>query len=519
MPCVRRRVVLALLSVAALWAAPHAYGAELETLLMPGKLITAHAKLEQDCTACHDRADRGRQTELCLTCHKEVAGDVRAKAGFHGRLANVSTGQCRACHSDHLGRDADIVKLDAVLFDHRATDFSLEGAHRALSCVSCHQSKPYRAATSQCGDCHRKDDVHQRQLGEKCGTCHGSATWAGGRLDHDKTAFPLRDAHRELSCDSCHIGGKYSGISNRCVTCHMPDDVHLGSRGDKCADCHTTVEWKTAKFDHARETGFALAGTHARVTCAGCHTSGKLEDALPRDCVGCHRADDAHALRFGDKCSTCHSEEAWEPARFDHATTKFALEGAHADIDCHACHTAVSTTQKLPFDCASCHRGDDVHGGKLTAGCDSCHGLVAWKKDIHFDHDLTEFPLLGMHVLGDCAQCHTSKAFKGAEHECASCHTADDVHKGNLGRDCAACHSPNGWSVWEFDHGKQTDFPLTGAHSRLNCADCHRRPASEVKLPKDCGSCHRKDDIHLGQFSNQCQRCHTTLTFKGARIQ
>jgi uncharacterized paraquat-inducible protein A len=39
-----------------------------------------------------------------------------------------------------------------------------------------------------------------------------------------------------------------------------------------------------------------------------------------------------------------------------------------------------------------------------------------------------------------------------------------------------------------------------------------------VKLPEDCASCHRKDDIHLGQYGAQCQRCHTTLSFQGARI-
>jgi hypothetical protein len=33
-----------------------------ETLLMPGKLTSAHAKYEDDCSNCHDRTDRSRQT-------------------------------------------------------------------------------------------------------------------------------------------------------------------------------------------------------------------------------------------------------------------------------------------------------------------------------------------------------------------------------------------------------------------------------------------------------------------------
>jgi hypothetical protein len=25
--------------------------------------------------------------------------------------------------------------------------------------------------------------------------------------------------------------------------------------------------------------------------------------------------------------------------------------------------------------------------------------------------------------------------------------------------------------------------------------------------------------VHLGQYGRQCQRCHTTISFKGARLQ
>jgi hypothetical protein len=93
------------------------------------------------------------------------------------------------------------------------------------------------------------------------------------------------------------------------------------------------------------------------------------------------------------------------------------------------------------------------------------------------------------------------------------------VHHGALGTQCATCHSPNGWRVWDFDHNQQTKFALTGRHAQLDCSVCHRRPAGAVRLPTDCASCHRDNDVHLGQFGVQCQRCHSTITFKGARIQ
>lgn len=73
-----------------------------------------------------------------------------------------------------------------------------------------------------------------------------------------------------------------------------------------------------------------------------------------------------------------------------------------------------------------------------------------------------------------------------------------------------------GWSIWSFDHAKETHFALTGAHASLACADCHRHPPEQVKLRTDCVGCHAQDDVHAGQFGPNCARCHTTRTFKGA---
>jgi len=38
----------------------------LESLLMPGKLIKAHKKYEQECTQCHDTSDKDKQGQLCV---------------------------------------------------------------------------------------------------------------------------------------------------------------------------------------------------------------------------------------------------------------------------------------------------------------------------------------------------------------------------------------------------------------------------------------------------------------------
>jgi hypothetical protein len=492
-----------------------------ETLLMPGKLTTAHAKYEEQCTQCHDRASAGRQTQLCLDCHKEIAADIAATRGYHGHMPGIAAAQCHACHSEHLGRGADIVKLVPEQFKHAQTDYPLNGAHAAVPCSGCHVAgKAWRDVQRQCVGCHGKEDPHQGRLGRDCASCHDDGAWRHVSYDHDKTQFPLRDEHARIACAACHFGNRYRDTPRECVSCHAPDDVHRGERGPRCAQCHSTKSWKTSKFDHEKETGFALLGAHNQIACNDCHRSGNLKDKIPKDCAGCHRGEEPHAGRLGRECGTCHSNETWKPASFDHARDgHWALEGRHQKIACEACHTAPVATQKLKTECLACHRPNDVHAGRLGRDCAQCHTAAGWRESVRFDHDLTRYPLLGLHVAVPCEQCHLSRQYRDVGKGCGDCHGADDVHKGKLGSDCARCHSPNGWNLWEFDHARETGFSLHGAHATLACEACHRRPPGELKLKEDCLSCHERDDVHLGQYGRQCDRCHSTVTWRGARVQ
>ncbi|MFI4889381.1 MAG: cytochrome c3 family protein [Steroidobacterales bacterium] len=498
-----------------------AFAASVETLLMPGPVTRAHVKQEETCTSCHDRSNVRTQTSLCLDCHKAIAADVQQHHGYHGRMPNAGLGECRGCHTEHKGRGADIMHLDRTDFGHGFTDFPLEGAHAGLDCAGCHkQGVAWRKASATCAGCHKSDDVHKAQFKQLCGECHSSATWTGGKFDHDKTDFRLTGAHTTLTCNACHVAGRYTQTPKSCNGCHVTDDVHRGVRGTDCAKCHSTKEWKNTKYDHLKETGYELLGVHEKVPCAGCHRNGNLKEKIPKDCNGCHQADDTHAARFGAKCADCHGNEKWPMTDYDHAGKhKYPLDGAHAKIDCYACHTAVAARQKLPKDCAGCHRSEDAHAGKLQGACDACHGQKTWRSDIGFDHDLTKYPLLGLHRVASCAQCHATEAFSAAPTACVDCHMHEDVHKGGLGKKCQDCHSTNGWPLWMFDHAKKTHFPLLGAHAKLQCADCHHLPPGTVKTPSTCVSCHHKDDRHLGQFGARCNQCHGVDSWKGARIQ
>ena len=515
-----RRWASAALGIILLGCASCAAAAKIERLLMPGEVAKAHAKLETECAKCHDRTDGSRQSALCVDCHKEIGADLKLKRGFHGRALKPGV-TCSACHSEHKGRAADIVRFDRESFDHAVTGFKLDGHHATATCSACHATgKPFRSVKNSCVDCHQKQDIHSGKLGKDCAACHNTTSFAKTDFDHNKTHFPLKGAHFRTACADCHRDPSFKHTPLECVACHARDDVHKGARGPKCGECHNAEKWKQSSFDHEKIGHFALNGAHAKITCEACHRSGDMKVKVPDKCAGCHAADDRHGGRFGDACGVCHNELKWKEARYDHeAKAHWALRGKHAKVDCHACHTGPVSGPKLPKDCGGCHKADDVHHGSMGALCAACHVETGWKDKVRFDHDMTRFPLVGLHATVACEECHANRAYRNTARECVACHKADDVHKGNLGKECASCHNPNGWKFWQFDHGKATKFALTGAHAKLDCQDCHIKPADEVKLPRDCGGCHARDDVHHGGFGTDCGRCHSSITWRGAGVR
>ncbi len=494
-----------------------------EELVMPGPLARAHAELEDDCTDCHRPLASGSESALCERCHGEVALDRRQGRGFHGRHPGARAGPCRSCHAEHRGRDADLVGLEPATFDHRLTDFRLEGAHRGLACGACHpEGTRHREAPLACIGCHRADDPHRGELGEDCGACHDADDFARAPFDHDETGFPLAGRHAEVACGLCHADERYRETPADCGSCHRVDDAHGGRFGTDCGRCHTDANFAEIRFDHG-ETGFPLAGRHAEAACRSCHAGTLGQEALPERCIGCHRADDAHGGRLGEACGDCHDAVRWQAARFDHAReTEFALEGRHGEITCEACHTSSPGIAELPTGCAGCHRPDDVHRGQEGEHCGACHGSSAWRSEVRFDHDLGAFPLLGVHAAVPCEACHAAPTFRDAPRACVRCHGAADPHERRLGATCEACHNPSGWALWHFDHGGRTGFVLRGAHREVACEACHRTPVDgpsrDVSAPGDCVDCHRADDVHRGAFGPRCGRCHGEVDWEPVRV-
>jgi hypothetical protein len=224
-----------------------------------------------------------------------------------------------------------------------------------------------------------------------------------------------------------------------------------------------------------------------------------------------------HQGTLGKKCAACHVTADWKKVVFKHnKVTRFPLKKRHNKLACRTCHMGPDPKkEKLGTACFTCHQKDDVHKGQEGKLCNGCHNEAGWGAEVFFDHDLTRFPLIGLHATASCEECHLTRKYRNTVLECIGCHKPKDVHEGRLGIDCKLCHNPNGWAFWRFDHDRQTDYRLDGAHLGLDCRACHRKVAErEINLPTACFSCHRKDDVHRRSFGTRCERCHTTDSFK-----
>ena len=379
------------------------------------------------CQDCHIAAAAWRDApQQCNACHEE-------DDQHRGALGE----DCASCHTP-----VDWAQWD---FDHLANNgFALTGKHASVNCSGCHADEHYIDTPTTCSGCHREDDVHKGRNGNDCESCHTLSNWQESLFDHGRqTSFSLLGKHAAASCDQCHMQqAKSMRIDSACVSCHRDADVHKGSLGENCADCHNTRDWQSAGFNHDTRTSFPLLGKHSTAECSACHIEAAEKTSLGTACIDCHRNDDVHRAQLGTRCADCHNERGWTLAvRFDHGLSKFPLIGKHSDAACANCHES-SQYHDTPSECSACHNGDDVHQGRLGADCGTCHNPVSWDR-WRFDHFAqTGFLLDGAHSDRSCTDCHRQPIAAGnrTPSRCIDCHRNDDIHNGQFGRDCGRCH-------------------------------------------------------------------------------
>jgi hypothetical protein len=123
------------------------------------------------------------------------------------------------------------------------------------------------------------------------------------------------------------------------------------------------------------------------------------------------------------------------------------------------------------------------------------------------------FALTARHAALGCRDCHRGAGPTNFERlkqgaECRGCHTHEKAHDGQFeDKQCTSCHAEGGSKKLDFDHQKDTRFPLVGLHQKVKCQKCHE--GGEYRSNKlECASCH--EDSHQGQLGDKCQRCHSS---------
>jgi hypothetical protein len=81
---------------------------------------------------------------------------------------------------------------------------------------------------------------------------------------------------------------------------------------------------------------------------------------------------------------------------------------------------------------------------------------------------------------------------------------------GPLNIACGNCHTSVGWqplrAVPEFDHSRETTYPLKGMHAKVECVQCHTNSIFREASTR-CADCHA--DIHRRQLGARCEDCHS----------
>lgn len=455
--------------------------------------------------------DHGKMTGYCLK-------------GAHTRL------ECRDCHKPDFVAD----KADQKLHKERNINTTYLGLSR--ECLGCHEDEHGKGYNKTCTDCHNRDK------------------WKPApKFNHDTmTGYKLKGSHRKLKCADCHkrdmpwrLPQRLRVTAKSCLDCHK--DYHKGKYSRRCLDCHNQNDWHTIKktrFNHDK-TDYPLTGRHTRLECKACHPkAGKWQVAKYEYCLDCHQDGHPDQIKYTEAykgCEDCHTTKGFSPSEYtvqEHAKTDFKLDGAHLASACIDCHKPLRRLKNTPqqickrrfaFDltgCSECHT--NPHGEGLNAeldkmGCEYCHVAAGWDS-IAYEHENCGWPLEGRHEGLNCIQCHKPKVskfkrskpwlpqFGTVKNWCADCHK--DIHQGQLeiakrvernrtghinpfNSGCATCHTSTDWMAEKFDHNRDSEYKLEGAHTSVTCDKCH--PIEIIQgvqtvryrpLKHDCRDCH-----------------------------
>ncbi len=269
----------------------------------------AHAPVaEEACSKCHaSPKDPAKMVlpgrELCLSCHKERAGDL-AKASVHAPYKEM---ECSTCHQPHgsVNRallSAPVNQLCSTC--HTLGDEAVKKSHNGITvieteCVACHS--PHASANPKLIT---EVKQHVPFQSRSCDMCHEAAGKDGKsalKETPEKTCFVCHSDFKKLS-EKPVVHPPFAG--GECMACHDPHVMRLPGQLKKppqelCLACHDA----------------ALKNNHP---VAGHPTSRKgVKDPRrkdqPFDCVSCHLPHSGLLAKLTREdpmtmCEGCHQQ-------------------------------------------------------------------------------------------------------------------------------------------------------------------------------------------------------------------
>ena len=261
-------------------------------------------------------ADGDVGSEVCATCHEEVARDfaLTSHAIAPGWGSDVNCESCHGpgqAHVESGGEPDQIVQL-SVLPPRDASE----------TCLTCHarQRKQFTASHSthqlsdiSCIDCHNPHSTAERLLEksgvELCSQCHQSTV----------SQFDMPRAHPLAGYP--HIG---KGEDRGCAACHEPHTTsplrrNRGMGDSTCVSCHSE---KAGPFVYSHDVALVDG-------CASCHQI--------------HGSPNRHLLTHSRQVNLCYQCHPGTTTPGFHSAPGFLTE------KCASCHTAIHGSNTHPF--------------------------------------------------------------------------------------------------------------------------------------------------------------------------
>jgi hypothetical protein len=435
-----RLVVLALLAAGGFAAATLARGQRGSALVSRGPVAAVHAAWDDNCNACHTSfqplsgenwlkpvlGGAHANDAKCTTCH--------AGTTHHAAIKPGDEADCAACHHEHRGRDASLV---------RVADSDCTRCHGDLAAHDQKSKPEYAAAVTRFDKDHHPDFVpksdpgklifnHKRHMtaGLDCGFTPAKITDAAARKDYAEN----QDHLVQLDCASCHRtdttdrAGK-DGASGAFPP-RSPGAYMLPVRYEaQCAACHPLTVERTNPEDKGSGLFAVPHGLQPKA----------IHDYL-----------EGHYLTEYLKGNTKLFERPVAVRPFPGKLPPEETEQAGKVVK-----EKVSAAKKVLYSkntCLECHHGDPDTGVPETIVAPGVPDV--WFKHAGFDHSA--------HRAVSCQECH-AQAYPRADK--ASTTSADVLIPG---RDsCLLCHTP---------------AATASGGARSDCVECHRYHNGDAPL-------------------------------------